>query len=58
MESIGSLHLVMEYAHGGELFARLTGEKGPYRESPEAKVIFAQIASAVDYMHYRFFIHR
>ena len=38
----------MEFAPGGELFARLT-EEGPYGEQ-EAKGIFAQIASAVEYM--------
>jgi len=58
VETINCLHLVMEYAHGGELFARLTGEKGAYRENPDAKVIFTQISSALDYMHTRFFIHR
>ena len=58
VESVHNLYLAMEYAHGGELFARLTGDKGPYREKPDAKVIFAQIASAIDYMHQNFFIHR
>ena len=47
----------MEYAHGGELFARLTGDKGAYKES-EAKLIFSQIASAIEYMHDRNCIHR
>ena len=38
----------MEYAPGGELFAQLT-EVGPFHEE-EAKVVFAQIASALEYM--------
>ena len=57
METISGIHIVMEYAHGGELFARLTGEKGAYSER-EAKLIFAQIASAIEYMHDRHYIHR
>ena len=41
---------MMEYAPGGELFVRLA-ECGSYTEH-EAKPIFAQIASAVQYMVY------
>ena len=44
------LQLIMEYAPGGELFARLT-EEGYYDE-PKAKFIFAQVTSAVEYMVY------
>ena len=39
---------MMEYAPGGELFVRLA-ETGSYTEL-EARPIFAQIASAVQYM--------
>ena len=39
---------MMEYALGGELFVRIA-ESGSYSEL-EAKPIFAQIASAVQYM--------
>ena len=49
IETISGIHLILEYAHGGELFARLTSEKGPYKES-EAKIVFAQISSAIQYM--------
>jgi serine/threonine-protein kinase NIM1 len=49
IETISGIHLILEYAHGGELFARLTSEKGPYKES-EAKIVFAQIGSAIQYM--------
>jgi len=38
----------MEMAPNGELFAKLS-EEGPYKES-QAKGIFSQIASAVQYM--------
>ena len=49
IETISGIHLILEYAPGGELFARLTSEKGPYKEF-EAKIVFAQIASAIQYM--------
>ena len=55
-ETVTGLQLIMEYAPGGELFARLT-EDGPYEED-RAKSIFAQVASGVDYMHNNLFIHR
>ena len=38
----------MEMAPNGELFAKLS-EEGPYKES-QAKFIFTQISSAVQYM--------
>ncbi len=47
-ETVGGIYLMMEFAPGGELFVRLA-ENGSYHES-EAKAIFAQIASAVEYM--------
>ena len=47
-ETISGIHLMMEYALGGELFVRIA-ESGSYSEL-EAKPIFAQIASAVQYM--------
>ena len=46
---------MMEYAPGGELFVRLA-ECGSYTEH-EAKPIFAQIASAVQYMVISLDIH-
>jgi len=55
-ETVSGIYLMMEYAPGGELFVRLA-ECGSYTEN-EAKPIFAQIASAVQYMHERHFIHR
>ena len=47
-ETISGIYLMMEYAPGGELFVRIA-EAGSYTEL-EAKPIFAQIASAVQYM--------
>lgn len=43
-----SIYLVMEMAPLGELFAKLS-EEGGYSEN-QAKGIFAQVASAVQYM--------
>lgn len=48
METLSKLHLVMEYANGGELFAKITTE-GKLLEV-ESKHIFSQIVSALKHM--------
>ncbi|KAJ8778417.1 hypothetical protein J1605_013604 [Eschrichtius robustus] len=48
VETLSKLHLVMEYAGGGELFGKISTE-GKFSE-PESKLVFSQIVSAVKHM--------
>lgn len=48
VETLSKLHLVMEYAGGGELFGKISTQ-GKLSE-PESKLIFSQIVSAVKHM--------
>lgn len=48
VETLAKLHIVMEYAGGGELFTKISNE-GKFPES-EAKHIFAQSVAGVQHM--------
>lgn len=48
IETLPKLHIVMEYAGGGELFTKISNE-GKLPEKT-AKKIFSQIQSAVEHM--------
>ncbi|BFF89255.1 MAP/microtubule affinity-regulating kinase 4 [Drosophila madeirensis] len=56
IESERSLYLVMEYASRGELFDHLV-KNGRMRER-DARVIFRQLVSAIQYCHSKFVVHR
>ncbi|KAK3091542.1 hypothetical protein FSP39_020629 [Pinctada imbricata] len=56
VETLAKLHIVMEYAGGGELFTKISNE-GKFPEQ-EARHIFAQVIAGVQHMHKHFIIHR
>ena len=48
VETLAKLYLVIEYAGGGELFAKITNE-GRFKET-DAMPLFAQAMSAMDHL--------
>ncbi|XP_034112293.2 MAP/microtubule affinity-regulating kinase 3-like [Drosophila nasuta] len=56
IESERTLYLIMEYASRGELFDHLV-KNGRIRER-DARVLFRQLVSAIQYCHSKFVVHR
>ncbi|EDV49533.1 MAP/microtubule affinity-regulating kinase 3 [Drosophila erecta] len=56
IESERTLYLVMEYVSGGELFDHLV-KNGRMREY-DARVLFRQLVSAIEYCHRKSIVHR
>ena len=48
VETLAKLHIVMEYAGGGELFTKISNE-GKFPEQ-EGRFIFSQVIAAIDHM--------
>ncbi|ORX56830.1 kinase-like protein [Hesseltinella vesiculosa] len=57
METADSLYLVMEYVPGFNLDEHLQKRHGSLHED-EARLIFRQMVTAVDYIHSRWVVHR
>ncbi|EDV95098.1 serine/threonine-protein kinase MARK2 [Drosophila grimshawi] len=56
IESERTLYLIMEYASRGELFDHLVKNGRMYER--DARVIFRQLVSAIQYCHSKFVVHR
>lgn len=48
----------MEYCQGGELLQRMHGKENEYFSEEEARKVFQQIISALNYCHGRKICHR
>jgi NIMA (never in mitosis gene a)-related kinase len=53
-----SLHIVMDYAEGGDLFSRIKERNGKYFTEPQILDWFTQICLAIKHIHDRKILHR
>ena len=54
----GNLHIIMEYADGGDLSQKIEKQHGRYFSENDILDIFSQLALAIKYIHDRKILHR
>jgi len=58
IETLSTQYFVMEYAAGGELYAKVSNKEKARLEEEEGKNYFAQIIDAIEHLHSRNICHR
>ena len=57
-EDSENIYLVMELCQGGELLDRMRAKENEYFTEDEARIVFQQIVSAINYCHAKKICHR
>lgn len=58
IETLSTQYFVMEYAAGGELYAKVSSKEKARLDEDEARTYFAQIIDAIEHLHSRNICHR
>jgi NIMA (never in mitosis gene a)-related kinase len=57
-KTVSSLYIVMEYANGGDLKAKIDSRRGKLFSEAEILQLFVQLCLAIDHMHSKRMLHR